>query len=271
MNRKKQSLLFLTCLISLLTACGKKDTAIESSQVTVMPVQTATETSDNTASSIGRFCYYPYNEESLLAPAGTNEIILYFEKNDIVPNTGYISIYNSFTGILYDTIDVSDSKRCMIGDFDETAIQYSGWNDGSCIHLFFDKSFELDTTYYITMEEACFMTIDEQVCSQEQTPKDGLFFGTTTYGLNAADTSVVDIFAIGDTWNIGIYLDQTAVSAIITEYDGRKVSFDKTTLTSSGNFTIEFLSSGDSSIEISFYDAAGNKVNSVSFSFSISV
>lgn len=272
MRLKKQTAVLLMGFLFLLSGCGKKaEPVAQPPQTTVMPVQTPAKAPADSSVSIGRFCYYPYSEESLFAPAGTNEIILYFERGDVIPNTGYVTVYNSFTGMVHDTIDVSDPKRCVLGDFDDSAIQYSGWEEGSCVHLYFDKSFEADTTYYMTMDEACFMTQDEQVFSREETAEDALFFGTAAYGLNAADTSIMDTFAIGDTWNIGIFLDQTAVSAVVTGYDGRKVSLDKTVLNTSGIFTLEFLSAGDSSIEVTFYDAAGKKLNSVSFTFTILV
>lgn len=51
---------------------------------------------------IGRFAYYPYHAESLFALAGTNEVCFYFEKSDIVPNAGYVKVYDAFTGLVYD-------------------------------------------------------------------------------------------------------------------------------------------------------------------------
>lgn len=272
MKYRKTWIILLSSL--LLTGCGKTKEPAAPPVTTVMPVQQPAQqdpASDEIQTSIGRFCYYPYSEESLFAPAGTNEVILYFERSDIIPNAGYVTVYNSFTGMVHDTIEVSDANRCMMGDFDETAVQYSGWEEGSCIHLYFDKSFEADSSYYLTMDAGCFMTADELVYSREETAEDALLFGTAAYGLNAADTSIMDTFAIGGTWNIGILLDQNAASAVVTGYDGRKVSLNQTVLESSGIFTLEFLSAGDSSIEITFYDAAGRKLNTVSFGFTILV
>lgn len=257
-----------------LAGCGNNEEKTSVAPTTnVMPVQQTPvpDSTEDSLNSIGRFCYYPYSEESLFAPAGTNEIILYFERTDIIPNTGYVTVYDSFTGMIHDTIDVSDPKRCLLGEFDSTASQFSGWDEGSCIHLYFDKSFEADSTYHITMDSGCFMTLDELVFSRELTVDDSLCFGTTSYGLNAADTSIMDTFVIGDTWNIGVFLDNTAVSAVVTGYDGRKVALDKSVLEKSGIFTLEFLSAGDSALEITFYDATGKKLNTISFSFTILV
>lgn len=261
--------IFIIIGAMLLCSCGKEQ-GPEMFQTGMMPVMQAKKAEEPAyEGEIGRFVYYPYSAETLFAPSGTNEVCFYFEKGDIIPNTGYVRVYDAFTGLEYDAIDVSDTNRCKINSFDDASVQYTGWENGSSMSVFFDRSFLPDGNYFLTAEEGCFMTEDGAAYSREISDTDQVVFGIAPYGLNSIDTTILENFTVGETYNLGVLIDGAAAYAIITDYDGRTVSLDKTKLMDTDFFTLEFLQMGESSITVSFYDAADNLLNTVAFRFQV--
>ena len=267
MKRKCVWIVLAVCI--LLCGCGRGQEP-EQPQISTMPVQQLRQETESAAEGgIGRFLYYPYSEEALFAPAGTNEVCFYFEKNDIVPNAGYVKVYDAFTGTVYDAIDVSDENRCRRNGFDAAATQYTGWEEGSSISVYFDRSFLPDGTYFLTVDEGCFMTEDGTVSSRAVGGADQVVFGIAPYGLNSIDTTLLENFRVGDVYHLGVLLDGDAVCAVITDYNGRTVSLDRTRLTETDYFTLEFLQTGESSVTVSFYDAADTLLNTVTFHYTV--
>lgn len=266
---KRKCILMITVTSIILCSCGGESEP-STPKIGMMPIQHAPESESATYDGeIGRFIYYPYSTEELYAPCGTNEVCFYFEKDDIVPNAGYVNVFDSLTGAMYDTIDVSDEKRCKVNDFDEIAMQYTGWEEGSSVSVFFDKSFLPDSNYFLTLDKGCFMSADEMIYSREITEEDQLVFGIAAYGLNSIDTTLLENFVVGDSYNLGVILDGEADLAVVTDYDGRFLSLNETRIVDTDYFTLEFLQSGESSLTVTFYDAMGIILNTVSFKFTV--
>lgn len=264
---KRKCILMIAVTSIILCSCGGESEP-STPNIGMMPIQQAPEQKAVTYDGeIGRFVYYPYSTEELYAPCGTNEVCFYFEKDNIVPNAGYVNVYDSLTGTMYDTIDVSDENRCKVNDFDEIAMQYTGWEEGSSVSVFFDKSFLPDGNYFLTLDENCFMSADEMIFSKEITEEDQIVFGVAAYGLNSIDTTLLENFMVGDSYNLGVILDGDADLAVVTDYDGRILSLNKTKISDTDYFTLEFLQSGESSLTVTFYDAMGNILNTVSFKY----
>lgn len=267
--KRKCTILITALAVITLCSCGKKDEkAIPS--IETMPVQQLPEVSLlPSEDGIGRFLYYPYSTEELYAPCGTNEVCFYFEKENIVPNSGYVTVCDALTGEIYDAIDVSDENRCKMNDFDDVATQYTGWENGSYISIFFDRSFLPDGNYYLTLDEGCFMLSGSEIYSRKIGEEEQLVFGVSSYGLNSIDTTILQNFVVGDTYNLGVILDGDADLAVVTDYNGRCLSFDNTRLDKTDYFTLEFLQPGESSLTVTFYDAMGLALNTVSFRFTV--
>lgn len=47
-----------------------------------------------------------------------------------------MNVYDSLTGTMYDAIDVPDENRCWVNVFDDIAVQYTGWEEGSLPHVY---------------------------------------------------------------------------------------------------------------------------------------
>ena len=253
----------------ILNGCGK-ERELNVSPFSMMPVMQAEKEDECTyEGEIGRFAYYPYSAETLFAPSGTNEVCFYFEKSDIVPNSGYVKVYDAVTGMEFDAVDVSDANRCKCNSFDDVATQYTGWESGSSISIFFDRSFMPDGSYFLTADEGCFMTEDESAYSRAIRDADQVVFGIAPYGLNSIDTTVLENFTVGEKYNLGVLIEGEAAYAIVTDYDGRTVSLDQTKLIDTDYYTLEFLKAGESSITVSFYDAEDSLLNTVAFRFNV--
>lgn len=272
---KKVVISLLLILMLIMCSCGKKKTeekggadALEPvSEVLEQPVEVVPAAGDD--NSVGLMAFYPNNNENMYALAGTNTLTLYFENKGITLGTGKIGIYQKSSGAIYTSVETAQTDNFLIGEMDSVGTSLTGWESGTKIDIFFDKTFLALEQYYVLMDEGCFKL--GSVNSGAVTNETLVTFGVKNYGVDTSLLGLDTLHNVGDVVTLNIMVDgEEASMYAFTEFDETFIQPAPLNATEGTTATLTFLKEGTQDITCAFYKS-GKKVDSITFTFEVAV
>lgn len=215
-------------------------------------------------------------------PAGIDQLTVYFKRGDIVAGTGSVTL-GSADGSVSETIQVSDTEKAVFVPMTPEELLTQGWEEGTKAVLFLEKPLAQNTSCYVTLSADAFASSDGSVHSEEIADTTVWAIQTSQYGVSLDDTQPsvfserttsdqirMNGITAGSTVSGQIMMDGSdAVYAAIENSDPAMVTFDTTEFSASGAFAATFAAAGETSFQITFYDAAGAPLKTISLTVTV--
>lgn len=202
-----------------------------------------------------------------LYPAGQNELTVYFQRTDIAPGTGTLTMAN-VDGSVSETVTMNDPSKVSIEPMTNEELLDQAWGEGVKAVIYLSNPMVQSSEYHVSLSEDAFVTSDGSAHSQE-IPGDAWVIRTSEYGFCIDKSKSAGVYA-GDTVSGQIMMDGTAaIYAVIENADPSMVTFDAAEFTASSSFNATFGASGKTTFQVSFYDADGNLLNTIDYSVTI--
>ena len=215
-------------------------------------------------------------------PAGIDQLTVYFRRGDIVAGTGSVTLHSS-DGSVSETIQVSDTEKAVFVPMTPEELLTQGWEEGTKAVLFLEKPLAQNMSFYVTLSADAFASSDASAHSEEIADTTVWAIQTSQYGVYLDDTQPsvfserttsdqirINGIAAGSTVSGQIMIDGSdAVSAAIENSDPAMATFDTTEFSASGSFTATFAAEGETSFQITFYDAAGTPLKTISLTVTV--
>ncbi len=220
--------------------------------------------------SVGLMAFYPNGQGALSALAGMNTFTFYFERNDVVPGSGRIGLYDAdaYSDPLCSVVDVSDSEHFKILPIDENGVNISNFENGVMAIVTFDVQFEPGKNYYVLLDNGCFKRSD--IVSTGIANASYITFSVKDYGIKGR---LEQSYPVNSDTSVSVLLGGEASAASMIDYNSSFLSFSPATFSESGSETISFLRKTEENMPVSctlaFYDDKGQKIDSCSFYFDI--
>lgn len=215
-------------------------------------------------------------------PAGIDQLTVYFKRGDIVAGTGSVTL-GSADGSVSETIQVSDTEKAVFVPMTPEELLTQGWEEGTKAVLYLEKPLAQNTSCYVTLSADAFASADGSVHSEEIADTTVWAIQTSQYGV-ALDDTQPSVFSerttsdqirmngitAGSTISGQIMMDGSdAVYAAIENSDPAMVTFDTTEFSASGAFAATFAAEGETSFQITFYDAVGAPLKTISLTVTV--
>lgn len=215
-------------------------------------------------------------------PAGIDQLTVYFKRGDIVAGTGSVTL-GSADGSVSETIQVSDTEKAVFVPMTPEELLTQGWEEGTKAVLYLEKPLAQNTSCYVTLSADAFASADGSVHSEEIADTTVWAIQTSQYGVSLDDTQPsvfserttsdqirMNGITAGSTISGQIMMDGSdAVYAAIENSDPAMVTFDTTEFSASGAFAATFAAEGETSFQITFYDAAGAPLKTISLTVTV--
>lgn len=215
-------------------------------------------------------------------PAGIDQLTVYFKRGDIVAGTGSVTL-GSADGSVSETIQVSDTEKAVFVPMTPEELLTQGWEEGTKAVLYLEKPLAQNTSCYVTLSADAFASADGSVHSEEIADTTVWAIQTSQYGVSLDDTQPsvfserttsdqirMNGITAGSTISGQIMMDGSdAVYAAIENSDPAMVTFDTTEFSASGAFAATFAAAGETSFQITFYDAAGAPLKTISLTVTV--
>jgi hypothetical protein len=214
------------------------------------------------ANTVGLMACYPNSNTDMYALAGSNEVTFYFQNQGITGGAGRVGVYDQMTSALYAT--ASPGTDGHVSELDDNGKELTGWESGTKIDVFFDRTFQAGKTYYILLDAAAFMF--DQVESEPVANASLITFGVKEYGITG---DLYEDYDVGDTISINVVLGGDAKTAQLKNYDTAQITPTASTFTQSESFDITFNEASSPKFTIAFFDDAGQQIDSMDFAFGI--
>lgn len=215
-------------------------------------------------------------------PAGIDQLTVYLRRSDIVAGSGSVTL-GSADGSVSETIQVSDTEKAIFVPMTAEELLTQGWEEGTKAVFFLEKPLAQNTSCYVTLGADAFVSSDGSVHSEEiadttvwaiQTSPYGVYLDDTKPSVfterSASDQIKINGITAGSTVSGQIMMDGSdAVYAAIENSDPAMVTFDTTEFSASGAFSAAFAAAGETSFQITFYDAAGAPLKTLSLTVTV--
>lgn len=215
-------------------------------------------------------------------PAGIDQLTVYFKRGDIVAGTGSVTL-GSADGSVSETIQVSDTEKAVFVPMTPEELLTQGWEEGTKAVLYLEKPLAQNTSCYVTLSADAFASADGSVHSEEIADTTVWAIQTSQYGVSLDDTQPsvfserttsdqirMNGITAGSTVSGQIMMDGSdAVYAAIENSDPAMVTFDTTEFSASGAFAATFAAAGETSFQITFYNAAGAPLKTISLTVTV--
>lgn len=290
MKHKTFSVLLAACLVFTavgLTGCGDSADDNGLNGFSEEPVEMATDTAptdltagtDFTDSSgtmdggttdsgvsagVGQMMVTPFGSDALAPLAGTNALTFYFQNSGVTLGAGTVTVYNANDNSVFASVDTTESDRWSSTEMTSNGAALTGWQLGRVETVVLPKCFLPSQSYYVLLDKGCFASGND--LSAEILDPSQIFFTTRSYGVmpGGIDKEVPG----GENVPISIILSGDAVSARIENmYGVSKPNFNQMELSTSGTFQALMPSFGDVSFNVTYYNANGDSLASLPFSF----
>lgn len=196
--------------------------------------------------------------------AGTNELEIRFQRNDLVAGSGTLTVYNAQDGSTIETVQMSDSTKAVIKPLDADELMELGWAEGNKAVITLSRPLEQNSSYFVALSEDALMTLDGTAHSEATPDSFTWTIDTDAYGF-CLNKTAADITA-GSTLSGQILMDGSDASyACIENADDAAVVFDVVEFWASGSLNATFQQPGKTSFQVVFYDDQGNILYTVDF------
>lgn len=196
--------------------------------------------------------------------AGTNELEIRFQRNDLVAGSGTLTVYNAQDGSTIETVQMSDSTKAVIKPLDADELMELGWAEGNKAVITLSRPLEQNSSYFVALSEDALMTLDGTAHSEATPDSFTWTIDTDAYGF-CLNKTAADITA-GSTLSGQILMDGSDASyACIENADDAAVVFDVVEFWASGSLNATFQQPGKTSFQVVFYDDQGNILYTVDY------
>lgn len=209
-------------------------------------------------------------------PAGISQLTVFFKNKDIVAGAGSV-ILSHQDGSVAETISTADTGKAVFAPMTEEELLEKGWEQGTKATLFLDTALAANSGYYITLSADAFASSDGTMHSEEiadstvwtiQTAECGISLDPSQTSVTAQYTGAEELLISGITAGTPvsgqIIMEGTeAVYAAIENADPAMVSFDTTEFSAAGAFQAAFPTAGETSFQVTFYDAAQTPLKTI--------
>lgn len=220
---------------------------------------------------ISEFVFSPLTSDATgyqVYDAGTNELTIRFQRTDVIPGSGTISLYNAADSSLIETINMNDADRVGMEALSSEELSQLGWSGGSKVVVYLSNPLKQSSNYFVTLSQDALASVDG-IGTSEATPDAYTWMIQTSefgFGLNKAPNGIT----AGSSITGEVMMDGTAAArACIKNADPAFVTFDTTEFMASGAFTATFAQAGTSSFQVSFYDEGGNLLDTIEYSVTV--
>lgn len=203
-----------------------------------------------------------------IAEAGTNELTISFQRSDVLPGSGAITLYNAADSTEIEKINMNDAAKVGMEALSSEELAELGWAGGTKVVVYLDTPLAQSSSYFVTLSEDALSSLDG-IGHSEATPDAYTWtIETSEYGFGL-DKTPQGITA-GSVISGQVLMDGTAaVRASIENADPNFVTFDTTEFMASGSFTASFVQAGTTSFQAVFYDEAGNVLHTIDYSVTV--
>lgn len=196
--------------------------------------------------------------------AGTNELEIRFQRNDLVAGSGTLTVYNAQDGSTIETVQMNDSTKAVIKPLDADELMELGWAEGNKAVITLSRPLEQNSSYFVALSEDALMTLDGTAHSEATPDSFTWTIDTDAYGF-CLNKTAADITA-GSTLSGQILMDGSDASyACIENADDAAVVFDVVEFWASGSLNATFQQPGKTSFQVVFYDDQGNILYTVDY------
>ena len=296
--KRKLLLCFFTAAL-LLSACGQKteSPAITPSDSVSASIDSDTDAaadndntlpSDSTASkdadstdadasgnaapltneSIGPVSFTP-NEKAYSMVYGDKVLHAYFQRENVLPGTGKMTIKKYSDNSVVETIDLTDQSRCILGPKDST-FHLLGWNSGTHYIIPLKDMPVNGELYYVNLEEGAFTSQDKTILSKAVSDNATWCYGVAAYGIIPALPNGADVF-VGDVLSATILIKEPAAYAKIENYDENRVRFNEKEFEKDGKLEIRIYQIGEDAFNVTYYDKEDNPIGSIRMAYNASM
>lgn len=202
------------------------------------------------------------------ADAGTNKLTISFQRTDILPGSGTLTLYNAADSSVVETISMADTSKVGMEAISSEELAELGWEGGTKVVVYLSSPLAQSSSYFVTLSDDALSSLDG-IGHSEATPDAYTWMiETSEYGAALAQTP--EGITAGMAVAGQIMMDGTAaVRASIENADPNFVTFDTTEFMASGSFQAVFAQAGTTSFQISFYDEAGNLLHTIDYSVTV--
>ncbi len=207
-----------------------------------------------------------YEADQPLLPAGVNELTICFQRDDILAGTGAISLINGFDNSNIETIQANDTEKVSITPLSAEELAALGWSTGCKASILLKDPIGQMAFCYVTMTENAFTSADGTAMTPAIEDAQTWAIQTSEYGFCIDKKNLT----VGSTVSGQIMMDNaTAAAAYIENADPTMLTFDIGEFTASGAFSVTLNAAGKTGFQVSFYDAAGTLLNTISYELEI--
>lgn len=273
--RKSLFAILVACIMLITCSCGK-GTSSDSAGASISleplkekPLSAATESlpADNTSNSVGLMAFYPNADKNMSALVGTNTFTVYFENKGVAVGIGKLGVYDANSNAIYSSVSAEDTSKYEISEMDSIGTALTGWDTGTKIDIYFDKTFEKDHDYYVLIDEGFFEL--GKVPSGAVSNASLITFSAKPYGVDLSSIDFEKNYSVGDTVQLQVFVDGEEASLFaFSEYDSNFIEPTPDTTTEDSIASIKFTKEGKPSISISFFKD-GHRVDSISLTFNV--
>lgn len=200
--------------------------------------------------------------------AGSNELSISFQRSDVLPGSGTITLYNAADSSIIETINMQDTTKVGMEALSSEELTKLGWAGGNKVVVYLSNPLAQSTSYFVALSEDALSSIDG-IGHSEATPDAYTWMIQTSeygFGLDKTPKGITAGSAIAGH----VMMDGTAATrACIENADPAVVTFDTTEFMASGSFTATFAQAGTTSFQVSFYDETGNVLNTINYSVTV--
>lgn len=200
--------------------------------------------------------------------AGSNELSISFQRSDVLPGSGTITLYNAADSSIIETINMQDTTKVGMEALSNEELTKLGWAGGNKVVVYLSSPLKQSTSYFVALSEDALSSIDG-IGHSEATPDAYTWtIQTSEYGFGLDKTP--NGITAGSSIAGQVMMDGTAATrACIENADPAVVTFDTTEFMASGSFTATFAQAGTTSFQVSFYDEAGSVLNTINYSVTV--
>lgn len=217
------------------------------------------------------FVFSPLTSEATgyqICSAGGNELSICFQRTDVLPGSGTITLYNAADSSVVETISMNDAAKVGMGAVSAEELAEFGWQGGTKVTVYLNSPLAQSSSYFVALSDDAFSSLDG-IGHSEATPDAYTWtIQTSEYGFGLAKTA--NGITAGSSVSGQVLMDGTAaVRASIENADPNFVTFDTTEFMASGSFTASFAQAGTTSFQAVFYDEAGNVLHTIDYSVTV--
>lgn len=217
------------------------------------------------------FVFSPLTSEATayqICTAGSNKLSISFQRTDILPGSGTLTLYNAADFSIIETINMNDAAKVGMEAVSSEELEELGWQGGTKVNVYLSSPLAQSSDYFVILSDDALSSLDG-IGHSEATPDAYTWtIQTSDYGFGLAET--VNGITAGSSVSGQIMMDGTAaVRASIENADPNFVTFDTTEFMVSSSFTASFAQAGTTAFQIVFYDEAGNVLNTIDYSVTV--